>query len=218
MAWAPQPLLIGHAQLPLKPATRDRLSKLAEGIDLPDTSDMSYSVGTTWFGKVQDIQTLATATLSCLSIVLNSTFGAQAAAEGLSLAEWLADTDWHAHLQTDSAEGLAAWNPARALTYASVLAVHALPLQNISWQQDMRLAPPPDALRRLSMQDAAAFELPPSFDAALLLRSTAAFCKGWQRGTLGPRSSALAFAGLIACQASQQALPDSEQRYAAHVA
>ena len=179
---------------------------------------LHYDVGTTWFGETADVVLLAIKALTCLSHILNTTFATQAEAEELTLAEWLADIDWRAHLHGDSAEGAAVWNPARALDYAAVLAVSLLSSSNIALEQDMRLAPRPEVLQRTSMQNVAAFELPPGiFDIELLLHNTAAFCKGWQRGALGLQSSALAFAGLIACQASQEAAPDNEQRYAAHM-
>lgn len=115
----------------------------------------------------------------------------------------------------DTAAGAKPWNIANAVLYATNLAAaHFLD----EWHWDDQIAPLASTLRSAKMNDVvmvAPRRNIGEFDLQQLLRKTKAYCTDWHRGLRGEPGSAMHYAALIACQASETRAHEGESRYAA---
>jgi len=109
--------------------------------------------------------------------------------------------------------GMLEWNPAKFALYAIDLAINQH-VRNWGWHGKVDV---PASRARIGLQDVALVR-PALHDATLnidlMLRNTKAFCGAWHSGRRGAAGSIGHYAGLIACQASQQEVPEYESRYA----
>lgn len=83
------------------------------------------------------------------------------------------------------------------------------------WGWDPKVDAP--ATRRVGMGDVVLVRPAlhdPTLDVDKMLQSTQAFCEAWRQGKRGDEGTIGHYASLIACQASETAVPVFEQRYA----
>jgi hypothetical protein len=211
----PAKLIVGHRDYVFLGPTRRRLEKFAAAQNV--TMGSNYPFGSTWAGSTNSILTMAKDVLHLTHLILQHTFLESADAEGLTLKEWLDDIDWAAHLDPSTKEGQLPWNIARAVDYAESVALGAL---TGGWETDNQIDPPGAVLDTLAMHDVILMRPGKSndFNMGLLLQNTEMFCRKWSEFHSVHGGGVRHFAGLIACQASQQEVPDGEMRYAAHLA
>jgi hypothetical protein len=213
-SFRPTKLIIGNSEYAFPGPTQRRLRSFAAAHNVTLKHDLRH--GSTWAGSTDSILGLAEHVLQ-LTEVLQQTFSESAAAGGLTLQEWMEDVDWAVHLDPSTGEGQLPWNIARVVDYAESIVLATLAGH---WRTDDRIDPPAAVLDTLAMQDVVLMRPAKiiEFEMGLLMQNTHAFCRQWSKSHKNRGGGARHFAGLIACQASQQEVPHGEIRYAATVA
>jgi hypothetical protein len=209
--YVPEKLTFSHNHLAWTHRTFARLKQAAADLNLRHNS--TAGVGDTWLGHSGDMLSLACSTADTLSILLETAYSVSSSGE-TTMEEWLEDVDWDEHLNPDTSAGAQSWNAAHAVQHATHLAAcHVLD----DWQWDDAVAPSSAVLRRVTMNDVvlvAPRRGRGQFSVQGLLHDTKGWCAQWALGLQGEPGSAMHYAGLIACQASQTRAPDGETRYA----
>jgi hypothetical protein len=117
-------------------------------------------------------------------------------------------------MNPDTEEGSRPWNIANAVLYATNMAAsHFID----DWQWDDQIAPLGPRLQKAQMKDVvlvAPRRNRGEFALENLLRNTKAYCTEWHAGLQGEPGTAMHYAGLIACQASETHASEGEYRYA----
>lgn len=117
-------------------------------------------------------------------------------------------------MNPDTSAGAQSWNIANAVLYATNMAAsHFLD----EWQWDDSVAPLGPKLRTAKMNEVvmiAPRRNRGEFALEAMLRKTKSFCTEWHAGLQGDPGTAMHFAGLIACQGSEQSAHEGEVRYA----
>lgn len=118
-------------------------------------------------------------------------------------------------MNPDTAAGSKPWNIGNAVLYATNMAAsHFVD----DWQWDDQVAPLGSKLKKAGMKEVVM--IAPrlnrgEFSFESLLRNTKDYCIDWHAGLKGEPGTAMHYAGLIACQASETKASEGENRYAA---